>query len=168
MPESVPSNLECRPLEFERMIGRVSQPIGTPEPNGVDVGRECHAWTEREDAAFRVLESEARRMFMEANIEESGYQINTDAAGNMYITYFGEDPTKTVICGSHLDSVEHGGLYDGVAGVAAALEYLERMLKASKKPAFSYTVISFRAEESSPRRFELSSNAEDRGEPRFS
>src|ERR1700733_16165976 len=49
-------------------------------------------------------------------------EISGDAAANLYMTLPGRDRTaKTIIVGSHLDSVPHGGNFDGAAGVPAGL-----------------------------------------------
>lgn len=50
-----------------------------------------------------------------------GLRVDGDAAGNNWITVPGASP-RTVIVGSHLDSVPNGGWLDGALGVMAALE----------------------------------------------
>src|SRR4029079_14969333 len=44
-------------------------------------------------------------------------ELRFDAAGNQFITLPGVDRERTIQIGSHLDSVPHGGNYDGAAGV---------------------------------------------------
>jgi N-carbamoyl-L-amino-acid hydrolase len=56
-----------------------------------------------------------------------------DAAGNNWITIPGASD-KTVILGSHLDSVPNGGWLDGTLGVVTALEALRRYSGGSKPP----------------------------------
>jgi allantoate deiminase len=56
-----------------------------------------------------------------------------DAAGNNWITIPGASD-KTVILGSHLDSVPNGGWLDGTLGVITALEALRRYSSGSKPP----------------------------------
>ncbi len=54
-----------------------------------------------------------------------GCDIRVDAAGNLHARPKGLGWDRPAwLCGSHLDSVPHGGDYDGVAGVIAALELL--------------------------------------------
>jgi allantoate deiminase len=56
---------------------------------------------------------------------ESGAEVRGDAAGNLHArprSLRWDQPAW--LCGSHLDTVPHGGDYDGVAGVVAALELL--------------------------------------------
>jgi allantoate deiminase len=56
-----------------------------------------------------------------------------DAAGNNWITIPGASD-KTVIVGSHLDSVPNGGWLDGTLGVVTALEAFRRYSGGSKPP----------------------------------
>src|SRR5271165_1878606 len=52
--------------------------------------------------------------------QQLGLPIERDAAANLYMTLPGRDPAaKRLIVGSHLDSVPHGGNFDGAAGVVA-------------------------------------------------
>ena len=74
----------------------------------------------------------ARNWFKE-KVDALGLPIRTDSAGNNWVTLPGASP-KTVIVGSHLDSVPNGGWLDGCLGVVAGLEAL-RMHTASPPPA---------------------------------
>ena len=50
--------------------------------------------------------------------ERMGLEITRDAASNLYMILPGRDRTAApVIVGSHLNSVPHGGNFDGAAGV---------------------------------------------------
>lgn len=83
-----------------------------------------------------------------AQIEDLQLEIRQDAVGNVFLRRAGENPQLApVATGSHLDTVIHGGAYDGMCGVVGALEAL-RML-ADEKLQRSIDVIVFRAEESS-------------------
>ena len=55
-----------------------------------------------------------------------------DAAGNSWVTLSGESD-RTVIIGSHLDSVPNGGWLDGALGVMVGLEAL-RMFRGQRPP----------------------------------
>src|ERR1700692_1862135 len=51
-----------------------------------------------------------------------GLTIERDPAANLYMTLPGLDTKqKRIVIGSHLDSVPHGGNFDGAAGVVAGL-----------------------------------------------
>ena len=68
-----------------------------------------------------------------------------DAAGNNWITIPGASD-KTVILGSHLDSVPNGGWLDGTLGVVTALEALRRY-SAGSKPAVTLKLVDWADEE---------------------
>src|SRR5437867_7333877 len=97
--------------------------------------RELAERTSTPDGAQRLawgpVWREAREWF-KAKVAPLGLQIETDAAGNNWVTLPGTSP-KTVIVGSHLDSVPNGGWLDGALGVMAALEAL-RMHVATPPP----------------------------------
>ncbi|WP_245413569.1 Zn-dependent hydrolase [Mangrovicella endophytica] len=81
--------------------------------------------------------------------EALGLAASTDAAGNLYLTLPGRNPALPGwIVGSHLDSVPHGGNYDGAAGVVAGLLAVEALISAGLHPQRSVTVMAIRAEES--------------------
>ena len=101
----------------------------------IDDLRELAARTSTADGAQRLawgpVWREARDWFR-GRIAELGLGVDTDSAGNNWVALPGAS-TKTVIVGSHLDSVPNGGWLDGCLGVMAALEAL-RMHAAAKPP----------------------------------
>ena len=91
-----------------------------------------------EDAAHAMILREAKAL---------GLETRKDAIGNLYVTLPGEDRDAPVLMtGSHLDSVPHGGNYDGAAGVIAGLVLLERLLTEPQPPC-DVTLMAIRAEE---------------------
>jgi beta-ureidopropionase / N-carbamoyl-L-amino-acid hydrolase len=78
-----------------------------------------------------------------------GLAIEHDAAANLYMTRPGRDrAAPRVVIGSHLDSVPHGGNFDGAAGVVAGLVALSALAALDQTPACDVTVMGIRAEES--------------------
>ncbi len=78
-----------------------------------------------------------------------GLSIARDAAANLYMTRPGRDRTAPgVMLGSHLDSVPHGGNFDGAAGVVAGLVALSALASLDIAPVCDVTVMGIRAEES--------------------
>lgn len=78
-----------------------------------------------------------------------GLEIARDAAANLYMTWPGRDrAAPRVIVGSHLDSVPHGGNFDGAAGVVAGLVAVGGLQHAGRTPDCDLTVMAIRAEES--------------------
>jgi N-carbamoyl-L-amino-acid hydrolase len=80
--------------------------------------------------SFSQPDLEARE-WLKDRIQSAGLELRVDGAGNI----FGRMPGagKTVMTGSHIDSVINGGKFDGPAGVLAGLECL-RVIKAEKIP----------------------------------
>jgi len=78
-----------------------------------------------------------------------GLPVATDLAGNLYITLAGSETDAPVwMIGSHLDSVPHGGNFDGAAGVASGIAVLAEFRRRSLRPRRSIVVVAIRAEES--------------------
>ena len=78
-----------------------------------------------------------------------GLEISGDAAANLYMTLPGRDRwAPRVIIGSHLDSVPHGGNFDGAAGVVAGLAAIAALRRLGVTPSCDITVMGIRAEES--------------------
>jgi len=88
--------------------------------------KELAARTSTPDGAQRLawgpVWRDAREWFT-SKIAPLGLQVETDSAGNNWVTLRGAS-SRTVIVGSHLDSVPNGGWLDGALGVTAALEAL--------------------------------------------
>jgi allantoate deiminase len=67
----------------------------------------------------------AARDYVISQAKAAGCTVNFDAAGNLHARPTSLDTGQPVyLCGSHIDTVPHGGDYDGVAGVSVALELL--------------------------------------------
>lgn len=77
-----------------------------------------------------------------------GASARIDAAGNLYLTIAGRDRTlPRIVIGSHLDSVPHGGNFDGAAGVVAGLAVMAEFVGQGLVPPRDLTVLVTRAEE---------------------
>jgi acetylornithine deacetylase/succinyl-diaminopimelate desuccinylase-like protein len=84
---------------------------------------------------YSAAEDEAHRL-ARGWMEQAGLAVEVDEAGNLLGRSGDADDVWT---GSHLDSVPNGGKYDGMLGVVAGLEAVER--------AGRGTVVAFRDEE---------------------
>jgi allantoate deiminase len=97
--------------------------------------RELAKLTANADGAQRLawgpVWRQARQWF-NGKLAGLGITPELDAAGNSWATRRGESD-RTVIIGSHLDSVPNGGWLDGALGMMAGLEAL-RMFKAQRPP----------------------------------
>src|SRR6266480_4341194 len=85
----------------------------------------------REGGVSRVAFSDADvegRKYIRSLMEKAGLKVRVDAAGNIIGHREGRNPNLPVILfGSHIDSVPHGGNYDGDVGVLGALECIESL-----------------------------------------
>ena len=76
-------------------------------------------------------------------------EISHDDAANLYMTLPGRDRDAPVlVIGSHLDSVPHGGNFDGAAGVLAGLAVAAALRSLGLTPSCDIVVMGIRAEES--------------------
>jgi len=72
-------------------------------------------------AAYGEGEEQAHAL-MRATGLSLGLSPDTDAAGNLFLTMPGRDPALAPwMVGSHVDTVPHGGNFDGAAGGIGAL-----------------------------------------------
>jgi len=90
------------------------------------------------------------RQFLIHLMRQAGLQIHIDRIGNIFGRLDGSNPkAPAVLVGSHLDTVLHGGKFDGTMGVIGALEAV-RALKEQKVMLRSpVEVVCFVGEESS-------------------
>jgi len=109
--------------------------------------RELQARTGTADGAQRLawgpVWRDAREWFR-AKVADLGLRIDTDSAGNNWVVMPGASP-RTVIVGSHLDSVPNGGWLDGCLGVCAALEALRS--RAGTAPPVTLRLVDWADEE---------------------
>jgi len=111
---------------------------------------ELRALTADENGAQRVAWTPmwlmAREWFTE-KLKGLPVEDHYDAAGNRWVTLQGESE-KSLVLGSHLDSVPNGGWLDGCLGVLAALEVLtEFATKYNGKPPYAVRVVDWADEE---------------------
>jgi beta-ureidopropionase / N-carbamoyl-L-amino-acid hydrolase len=73
--------------------------------------------------------------------------VETDRAGNLWAWWGDPAAGGAVVTGSHLDSVPHGGAYDGPLGVAAALLAVDLLRERGVRPARPLGIVAFTEEE---------------------
>jgi N-carbamoyl-L-amino-acid hydrolase len=75
-------------------------------------------------------------------------EVNTDAVGNVVGTYKGTDPAaKTLLTGSHYDTVRNGGKYDGRLGIFVAMQAVKHLAASGQRLPFGLEVVAFAEEE---------------------
>lgn len=81
-------------------------------------------------------------------LREAGLHVYQDGAGNIIGRLEGTSQNeRTIMSGSHVDSVPNGGHFDGVLGVVSALEVVEAWRKTGYQPRKSFEIIVFSDEE---------------------
>jgi N-carbamoyl-L-amino-acid hydrolase len=87
------------------------------------------------------------RAWLRRRFEEAGLKVWIDAGGNLIGRTEGRDPAlKTIMLGSHSDTVPSGGRFDGIAGLIAALEVVRSL---DRMHRHALEVVDFLAEEPS-------------------
>ena len=94
-------------------------------------------------------EDRAARQWLTGRMVEAGLAPAVDAAGNQIGRRAGRAPGPALVIGSHLDTVEAGGRFDGIAGVLAGLEVARALDAAGHRLAHAFEVINFTCEEPS-------------------
>ncbi len=96
---------------------------------------------------FSPAHLEARKWFRERAIA-ANLDFHIDSAGNhSAILYCGQTNARTLLLGSHLDSVPNGGRFDGALGVLAAFEVLQSVQDTGISLPFHLEAIDFTDEE---------------------
>lgn len=116
------------------------------DQNGIPIQKPINrvAFT-KADIAYKVKVIQAMRKL--------GMTVTRDRMGDICGTFEGKTrPDKSIICGSHTDSVDNGGQFDGPLGVFAALKTAEKIAKSGKQNDVNYKVVIYACEEST--RFE--------------
>jgi len=90
------------------------------------------------------------REYLLDRLDDAGLDVRVDAVGNIAGRWVpeGVDPTaQPVACGSHLDSVPEGGIFDGVLGVYSGLEAVRSLREMDADLDRPVEVVCFTEEE---------------------
>ena len=103
-------------------------------------------WTRR---AFSDLFLQGRA-FLRARFAAAGLAVHLDAAGNLVGRREGRNPQlEPIRTGSHCDTVNGGGRFDGIIGVLAGLEVAQTLQEQGRRLDHPFEVIDFLSEEPS-------------------
>lgn len=95
-------------------------------------------------------EDKLARDYLLKEMSDLDLLINIDGVGNIRARMEGNDKNAPVVMvGSHIDSVRHGGKYDGVIGVVGALEAIRVLKESGFKNTHPIELVIFSEEEGS-------------------
>lgn len=95
------------------------------------------------------------RVWLRGKMEEAGLETSIDAAANIIGRLHGSDNSlKPIIIGSHTDTVENGGMYDGTIGVLGGIEVVRVLKEKGITLRHPLEIVDFTSEE--PSEFGLS------------
>ncbi|GAA3450385.1 allantoate amidohydrolase [Dactylosporangium matsuzakiense] len=122
------------PERFAALWGSLS-PIGQA---GDDGGYLRHSWTDTDLVC--------REWFVEEALDRD-LEVEIDRNGNLWAWWGEPEQEGAVVTGSHLDSVPHGGAYDGPLGVVSGLLAVDRLRERGVRPIRPIAVVVFTEEE---------------------
>ncbi|TBR37938.1 allantoate amidohydrolase [Marinomonas agarivorans] len=100
------------------------------------------------DRRYLSEEHTAANQLVSNWMQQAGMQTWQDAAGNIWGRYQSTNPqAKTLLMGSHLDTVPNGGKYDGMLGVIAPISLIGALHEAGITLPFHLDVVGFGDEE---------------------
>ncbi len=108
-------------------------------------------WSEQDGALTVTYFSEAHKRVaaeLEVLLRGAGMEVRTDPLGNVIGRYLsGRADAKTLLLGSHYDTVRDGGKYDGRLGILTPLALIEHLNRTQQRLPFHIELLCFAEEE---------------------
>ncbi|WP_034292176.1 allantoate amidohydrolase [Herbaspirillum sp. RV1423] len=145
--------------EALRQIGRIAEMrlndlLGYTPAIGAAVmewAEEIGAWSEDEGALTCTYMTDVHRRTADQIahwMREAGMHVHIDALGNVVGRYLSTDPqAKTLMTGSHYDTVRNGGKYDGREGILLPIAVVKHLHEKGETLPFHFEIIGFSEEE---------------------
>ncbi len=145
--------------EALRQIGRIAEMrindlLGYTPSIGATVmkwAEEIGAWSEDEGALTCTYMTDAHRRTADQIahwMREAGMHAHIDAVGNVVGRYLSTDPqAKTLMTGSHYDTVRNGGKYDGREGILLPIAIVRHLHEQGETLPFHLEIVGFSEEE---------------------
>ena len=89
----------------------------------------------------------AGRSYVIGLMKEAGLEVRTDPAGNIFGLRAGSEALQPILFGSHIDSVPHGGNFDGDVGSLGAIEVIRVLNGRNQKTRHPFEVVIWTNEE---------------------
>jgi N-carbamoyl-L-amino-acid hydrolase len=139
-------------------MNALSQDLPQPRAERLQADIDTLARITRAEVPYtrRAFSDEDRqaRAWVAAEMRAAGLAVTTDAAANVIGRVAGREDGPSIMTGSHLDTVQAGGRFDGIAGVLAALEVARCLHEGGYRLGRPLEVVNFTCEE--PSEFGLS------------
>ena len=132
----MPRLIESTKQRVEDIFSQLEK-IGNLGPSR-EAGFTRAAWSNEETRAMEVIQRIA---------EKAGMKSYWDGVGNLFLSTPIE-AAETVQVGSHLDTVPHGGNYDGAAGIVAGMDAILQLRPMWEKLKRRLELVIWRGEES--------------------
>ena len=145
--------------EALRQIGRIAEMrindlLGYTPAIGATImewAEEIGAWSEDEGALTCTYMTDSHRRTADQIahwMREAGMHAHIDAVGNVVGRYLSTDPqAKTLMTGSHYDTVRNGGKYDGREGILLPIAIVRHLHEKGETLPFHFEIIGFSEEE---------------------
>jgi allantoate deiminase/N-carbamoyl-L-amino-acid hydrolase len=145
--------------EALRQIGRIAEMrtndlLGYVPQLGQSImqwAEQIGAWSDDESGLTCAYMTDAHRRTaaqIAGWMREAGMQAETDAVGNVVGRYLSDNPTaKTLMTGSHYDTVRNGGKYDGREGILLPIAIVKHLHERGEKLPFHFEIVAFSEEE---------------------
>ena len=117
--------------------------VGTVNPHAPHASRDVLTVTYLTDAHLKCART------IELGMKACGFdEVHIDAVGNVVGFYKAStDNAKTLMTGSHYDTVRNGGKYDGRLGIFVPMACVREMARTNKRLPFNLEVVAFAEEE---------------------
>jgi hydantoinase/carbamoylase family amidase len=130
-----------RPDRLRARLERLAE-VGKDPPDPTAIG------PYRGVSRFPYTDAHAQAVRLVAGwMREAGLKAGCDQFGNLVGIRSGTTRAPAIVLGSHLDSVPHGGMFDGALGVLAAVEVAQTVHERGISLRHPLTVVGFADEE---------------------
>src|SRR5450830_618691 len=145
--------------EALRQIGRIAEMrlndlLGHTPDMGATImewAEQIGAWSEDDDALTCTYLSPTHRRTaaqLAQWMRHAGMQVHIDAVGNVVGRYLSPTPqARTLLTGSHYDTVRNGGKYDGREGILLPIAIVQHLHERGETLPFHFEIIAFSEEE---------------------
>ncbi len=108
-------------------------------------------WSDDDDGltcAYMTMAHRKTAVQLATWMREAGMEVTIDAVGNVVGRYLSDNPdAKTLITGSHYDTVCNGGKYDGREGILLPIAVVKHLNERGEKLPFHLEIVGFSEEE---------------------